>query len=294
MGVVDDLLVGGDGFETVAFVLEQVGDFEAEDVVAGVLLLEAALDVEGGGVLGVVAKEEGEDGAGFDAGDGAVIGRLAEVGEAVFLAAADAHEADHEAEEFGQAGDGEALDADGHPGVGVEGIDGEGGFGVVAGGEALAGGGDEGVVDEGDEDGVHTLGVAAGEKGVRIIGISRELGVGEVLDLAGEVFDAGAGSRGDGDFALHGEEAVVRVVGGVEQILVVELAKDEGGEEVVGGHGVVWMLLGDLFLDLEGGVEVEVVEELEGLADGGREIKGVGVEVGLGGSGEREERGEED
>jgi len=53
-------------------------------------------------------------------------------------------------------------------------------------------------------------------------------------------------------------------------------------------------LLGDLLLDLEGGVEVEVVEELERLADGGREIEGVGVEVGLGGSGEREERGEED
>jgi hypothetical protein len=37
------------------------------------------------------------------------------------------------------------------------------------------------------------------------------------------------------------------------------------------------MLLGDLLLDLEGGVEVEVVEELEGLADGGGEIEGVGV-----------------
>jgi hypothetical protein len=77
-------------------------------------------------------------------------------------------------------------------------------------------------------------------------------------------------SCGDGDVALHGEEAVVRVVGGVEEILVIELAKDEGGEEVVRRHGVVGILAGNLLLDFEGGVEVEVVEELEGLADGGR------------------------
>ena len=265
--------------------LSEVGDFEAEDVVVRVLLLEGALDFEGGGILAVVAEEEGEDGARFDGGDGAVFGGLAEVGEAFLLVAADAHDADHEAEPFGKAGDGEALDADGHPGVGVLGIDFEGGFGVVARGVALAGGGGEGVVDEGDEDGVHAFGVAAGEEGVGVVGIGVELGVGEVLDLAGEVFDACAGGGRDGDFALHGEEAVVRVVGGVEEILVVELAKDEGGEEVVGRHGVVGILAGDLLLDFEGGVEVEVVEELEGLADGGREVEGVGVEDGLGGGG---------
>ena len=239
--------------------------------------------VEGGGVLAVVAEEEGEDGAGFDGGDGAVLGGLAEVGEALLLVAADAHEADHEAEPAGKTGDGEALDADGHPGVGVLGIDFEGGFGVVACGEALAGGGGEGVVDEGDEDGVHAFGVAAGEEGVGVVGVGGELGVGEVLDLVGEVFDAVAGGLRDVDFALHGEEAVVRVVGGVEQILVVELAEDHRGEDVVPGHGVVGVLLGDLLLDLEGGVEVEVVEELEGLADGRREIEGVGVQDGLGG-----------
>jgi hypothetical protein len=140
-----------------------------------------------------VAEEEGEDGAGFDGGDGALGGGLAEVGEAFLLIAADAHDADHEAKPLGEAGDGEALDADGHPGVGVLGIDFEGGFGVVAGGIALAGGGDEGVVDERDEDGVHALGVAAGEEGVGVVGIGLELGVGEVLDLVGEVFDAIAG-----------------------------------------------------------------------------------------------------
>jgi hypothetical protein len=46
------------------------------------------------------------------------------------------------------------------------------------------------------------------------------------------------------------------------------------------------MLLGDLLLDLEGGVEVEIVEELQGLADRRREIEGVGVEDGLGGGAE--------
>jgi hypothetical protein len=55
------------------------------------------------------------------------------------------------------------------------------------------------------------------------------------------------------------------------------------------------MLLGDLLLDLEGGVEVEVVEKLQRLADGGREIEGVRVEDGLGGGAERgEKRGEEE
>jgi hypothetical protein len=52
------------------------------------------------------------------------------------------------------------------------------------------------------------------------------------------------------------------------------------------------MLLGDLLLDLEGSVEVEVVEELQGLADRGREIEGVGVEDGLGV--ERGEKGGEE
>jgi hypothetical protein len=155
----------------VAFVLEEIGDFEAEDVVVGVLLLEAALDFEGGGILAVVAEEEGEDGAGFDRGDDALGGGLAEVGEALLLIAAGAHEADDEAKPAGKAGDGEALDADGHPGISVLGIDFEDGFGVVAGGEALAGGGGIGMVDEGDEDGVHAFGVAAGKEGVGVVGV---------------------------------------------------------------------------------------------------------------------------
>jgi len=53
------------------------------------------------------------------------------------------------------------------------------------------------------------------------------------------------------------------------------------------------MLAGDLFLDLKGRVEIEVVEELQGFADSGRQVERVGVEGGLGGGGERggEEQG---
>jgi hypothetical protein len=55
------------------------------------------------------------------------------------------------------------------------------------------------------------------------------------------------------------------------------------------------MLLGDLFLDLEGGVEVEVVDELQRLADGRGEIEWVCMEGGLGRGGEREkDRGEQE
>ena len=84
------------------------------------------------------------------------------------------------------------------------------------------------------------------------------------------------------------------VVGGVEEILVVELAEDEGDEDVVPGHGVGGMLLGYLLLNFEGGVEVEVVEVKHGLLDLGVEVDGVGVEGGClgGGGGESEDEGE--
>ena len=133
LGVGYDLFVGGDGFETVAFVFEEIGDFEAEEVVVGVLVGEAVLDEEGFGVAGVMAEEDGEGGTGLDWGDDTVGGGLTEVREALLLVAADAHEADDEADPAGEAGDGELLDADGHAGVGVLGIDLEDGLGVVTG-----------------------------------------------------------------------------------------------------------------------------------------------------------------
>ena len=299
LGVGEDLFVDGDGAGAVAGVLGEVGLFEAEEIVVGILDGEAVLDDDGLGVAGVVAEEEGEGGAGFDGGDDAVGGGFAEEVEAFLLVAGDAGDADHDAEEAGEAGDGELLDADGHLGVGVVGIDLEGLLAVVAGGEALAGGGDVAVVDEGDEGGVHAAGVSAGEVGVRVVGVGFDLLIAEGDGGVGEGLDAVAGGLGDGDVAFGGEEGVVRVVGGVEEILTVEFAEDEHHEDVAGGDGALGIGFLDGFEAGEGAVVVEVVEVLVGLADLGGEVDGVGVGGGIARSSRRwlalpaEARGEE-
>jgi hypothetical protein len=133
-GVGEDVAVDGDGAGAVAGVLGEVGDLDAEEVVAGVLVGEALLDDDGLGVAGVVAQEEREGGAGFDGGDDAVGGGFAEEVEALFLVAADAGDADHHADKAREAGDGKLLNADGHLGVGVAGVDLEGLLAVAAGG----------------------------------------------------------------------------------------------------------------------------------------------------------------
>ena len=140
-GVGENFAVDGDGAGAVAGVLGEIGDLEAEEIVVGILVGEAFLDDDGLGVAGVVAEEERERGAGLDGRDDAVGGGLAEEFEAFFLVAADAGDADHDAKEARQAGDGELLDADGHLGVGVAGIDFEGLLAVAARGEALTGSG---------------------------------------------------------------------------------------------------------------------------------------------------------
>ena len=243
----------------------------------GVLVGEAFLDDEGFGVAGVVAEEEREGCAGFDWGDDAVGGGFTEEFEAFLLVAVDAGDADHHADEAREAGDGELLDADGHLGVGVVGIDLEGGFAVVAGGVALAGGGDVAVVDEGDEGGVHAAGVATGEVGVGVVGVGFDLLVGEGDGLVGEGFDAVADGLGDGDVALGGEEGVVGVVGGVEEVLAVEFAEDYGEEDVADGDDALWVGALDGLEAGEGAFEVEVVEVLEGVADLRGEVDWVGV-----------------
>ena len=154
-------------------------------------------------------------------------------------------------------------------------------FAVVAGGEALAGGGDVAVVDEGDEGGVHAASVAAGEVGVRVVGIGFDLLVAESDGGVGEGLDAVADVGGDGDAALGGEEGVVGVVGGVEEVLTVELAEDERHEDVAGGDGGLRVVLLDGLEAGEGAVVVEVVEVVVGLADLGSEIDGVGVGGGV-------------
>src|SRR6185437_8113023 len=109
----EDRLVGGDGLIAVTFVLEKIGDLEHEEEVVRVLLGEAALDLQGFGVVAVVAQEEAERGAGFDGGDDAVLGGVAQKIEAFLLGPADAEHTDHEAKEAWEAGDGELLDSDG-------------------------------------------------------------------------------------------------------------------------------------------------------------------------------------
>ena len=71
------------------------------------------------------------------------------------------------------------------------------------------------------------------------------------------------------------------VVGGVEEVLVVKLAEDEHHEDVVGGHGVLWVGSLDGFEAGERAVVVEVVEVLVCLANLRGEIDGVGVGGGV-------------
>ena len=288
--VVDDLAVDGDGSGAVTLVLAEVGFFQAEEIVARVLAGEGALDGEGLGVAGVVAEEEGENGSGFDVVDKAVGTDVAKEIETFFLVAADAGDADHQADDAGQAGDGELLDADGHFGVGVVGIDPKGLLGVVAGLQTLMSGGDEGVVDEGDERRVEATGVATGEEGVLVGAIGLDLPVAEIGDLVGEGLDALADIVGHIDLALGGEKAVVSVVGGVEEVLVVELAKDEDLEHVRAGEGIVGVGAIDGLEAGEGAVVVEVIEVVVGFADLGKEVDGIGMGGGLllgGGEGTR-------
>jgi hypothetical protein len=89
----------------------------------GVLLGEAVLNGQGLRIAGVVTEEERESGAGFDGGDDAVGSGFVEELDALFLVAANSGDADHDAKEAREAGDGELLNADGHLGVGVVGID---------------------------------------------------------------------------------------------------------------------------------------------------------------------------
>src|SRR6202034_3394677 len=129
-------------------------------------------------------------------------GGVAEEVEAFFLVAAYTGYADHDANEAGEAGDGELLDSDGHLGIGIVGINAEGLLAVVAGGEALAGCGDVAVVDKGDEGGVHAASVTACEVGVGVVGIGFDLLVGESDGGIGDGFDAVARGLGDVDWAL--------------------------------------------------------------------------------------------
>ncbi len=166
-------------------------------------------------------------------------GGFAKEFEALLLVAVDTGDADHHADDARETGNGELLYAHCHLGVGVVGIDLESGFAVVAGGVALTGRGDVAVVYQRDEGGVHAARVATGEVGVGVVGVGFDLLVGEGYCLIGEGFDAVANGLRDGDVALGGEEGVVGVVGGVEEVLTIELAEDDGEEHVADGDNAL-------------------------------------------------------
>jgi len=137
------------------------------------------------------------------------------------------------------------------------------------------------VVDEGDKGGVHASRIASGKVGVRVVGVLLDLLVAEGDGGVGEGFDAVADGLGDGDVSPGGEEAVVRVVGGVEEVLAVELAEDDGQKDVADGDGALGVSALDGLEADKSSVVVEVVEVLECLADRWGEIDGVGVGGGV-------------
>jgi hypothetical protein len=73
----------------------------------------------------------------------------------------------------------------------------------------------------------------------------------------------------------------VCVVGGVEEVLAVEFAKDEGEEDVADGDGALRVGALDGFEAGECAFVVEVVEVIECLADLRGEVDGVGVGRGV-------------
>ena len=266
-GVVDDVAVDGDGGGAVPFILAEIGFFEAEEVVARVLASEGGLNGESLGVASIMAKKEGENGTGLDLVDEAVAGNVAQQIETLFLVAADASDADHHTNNTRKAGDGELLDADGHLGIGIVGIDLESLFGVVASLQALMRGGDEGVVNQRNERCMKTAGVATGEEGVLVLAVRLDLSVAQGNDLIGEGLDPLANVVGHSDIAFRGEKAVVSVVSRVEEVLMVELAEDHDLEDVGGSEGIVGVGALDGFKAGKSAVIVEVVEILVRLAD---------------------------
>ena len=137
------------------------------------------------------------------------------------------------------------------------------------------------MIDEGDEGGVHATSVATGEVGVGVFGIGFDLLVAHGDDRFGELIDAVMDVFGNGDVALGEDEGVVGVVGGVEEVLTVELAEDERLKDVAGGDGGLRVFFLNCFEACEGAVVVEIVEERVGLADLGGEVDGIGVGGGI-------------
>jgi hypothetical protein len=281
LSVCEDGLIAGDGSGAVAGVLGEVCHFEVEEIVMGKLIGETFLHDEGLGIAGVVTEEEGEGGARFDGGDDAVSSRFAEKLEAFFLVAAYAGYADKHTDETREARYSKLLDSYRHLGVGVIGVDPQDLLAVVARGEALPGGGDVAVIDQGDKGGVHAACIAARKVGVGVVGVGLDLLIGQGDGGVGEGFDAVADGLGNGNVTFGGEKGIVGVVGGIEEVLTVELTEDNGEEDVADGDDALWVGALDGLKAGEGTVVVEDVEVLEGFTDLRGKIDRVSVGGGI-------------
>ena len=96
-------------------------------------------------------------------------------------------------------------------------------------------------------------------------------------DLVRQVFDLLPRRLRHRHIALVGQKAVMRVVGRIQQVLVVQLAEDRRHQHVVPGHRLLRMLLRHLVEGLQRAVIVQVVELLVPLAHQRVEVQRIGM-----------------
>ena len=128
---------------------------------------------------------------------------------------------------------------------------------------------------------MHASGVTSSEVGVSIVRVCFDLLVAKGQGGVSERFDAFARSLRDRNAAFGGEEGVMRIISGVEEVLTIKLAKDERHEDVTRCNGTLRIGFLDGFEASESTVIVEVVEVLVGLVDLRREIDRIGVVGGV-------------
>ena len=124
---------------------------------------------------------------------------------------------------------------------------------------------------------VNALRVAASEQCVLILRVVLEPLVGERRDLVGKVFDPLAIGCGNIDAALVGQEGIVRIVGRVEQILVVEFAKNCDHLRVGVSDRLLRVSLDYLVEAGQRSIVVQIVEVLVAVANHRVEIQRIGV-----------------
>src|SRR6185437_8890422 len=100
-------------------ILGNVRDLKPEEIVMRKLLGQPALHSKRLGITALVAKKEGESGAGFDWSDHALRGGLAQQLEPLFLIPIDPCDSHHNSENTGQARHSELLNADRHLRIGI-------------------------------------------------------------------------------------------------------------------------------------------------------------------------------